>query len=213
MNKQQKLVIFTAIGMILFFVIAGYIYNTQQSSTLSNMAKEEREVFIRDYSISLGNEDAKVQLVEWFDPACGTCAQFYPLVKDLMKKHDGNIRLILRYAPYHPGSDKVLLLLEAARKQGMFWQTLEMLFATQSYWTKNHVAHADIVWQFLPKIGIDMEKLSQDIKDPELARRISQDLADAKKVGASKTPAYYANGKPLQKFGWEELVELVESEL
>lgn len=213
MKSQQKLVIFSAIGLILFFMIAGYAYKNYQSNEVSNKAKENALLLERPYSYSIGNKDAKVHIVEFFDPACETCAQFKPLVDKIMKDNEGKIRLTLRYAPYHTGSDHVVKMLEAARKQGKFEETLEMMFLTQRYWASHHKPNPQVLWQFLPKIGLDIDKLVIDMKDPSLDKLIAQDLADAKILGANKTPSYFVNGKPLQRFGYEELKELIYSEL
>ena len=211
--SKQKLVIFTAIGLIAFFMIAGTLYKNYQMNEFSEMAKEKSELFERPYSWSVGNKDAKVHLVEFFDPACETCAQFHPLVKDIMKKNEGKIRLTLRYAPYHQGSAQVVKMLEAARKQGKFNETLEMMFATQKYWASHHKPNPQVLWQFLPKLGLDTDRLIKDMKDPAMDKLVAQELADAKALGATKTPSYFVNGKPLQKFGYEQLKELIYSEL
>jgi len=57
-----------------------------------------------------------------------------------------------------------------------------------------------------------MDKLAQDMKKPALDKLIAQDMADAKVLGASKTPSYFVNGKPLQTFGYEPLKKLIYSE-
>ncbi len=211
--SKQKLVIFTALVLIAFFTLAGKLYKNYQMDEFSAMAKEKSELFERPYSYSIGNKDAKVHLVEFFDPACETCAQFHPLVKDIMKKNEGKIRLTLRYAPYHQGSDQVVKMLEAARKQGKFNETLEMMFATQKYWASHHKPNPQVLWQFLPKLGLDIDRLIKDMKDPAMDKLVAQELADAKELGATKTPSYFVNGKPLQKFGYEQLKELIYSEL
>jgi len=211
--SKQKLVIFTAIGLIAFFMIAGTLYKNYQMEEFSAMSKERAELFERPYSWSIGNKDAKVHLVEFFDPACETCAQFHPLVKDIMKKNEGKIRLTLRYAPYHQGSKQVVKMLEAARKQGKFTETLEMMFATQKYWASHHKPNPQMLWQFLPKLGLDIDRLIKDMKDPAMDKLVAQELADAKVLGATKTPSYFVNGKPLQQFGYEQLKELIYSEL
>jgi protein-disulfide isomerase len=213
MKSQQKLVIFSAIGLILFFLVTGAMYKNQQSNEISNKAKENALLLERPYSYSIGNKDAKVHLVEFFDPACETCAQFKPLVEKIMEDNKDKIRLTLRYAPYHSGSDYVVKMLEAARKQGKFEETLEMMFATQEYWASHHQPKPQVLWQFLPKLGLDIDQLVIDMKDPKLDDLIKQDLADAKILGATKTPSYFVNGKPLQKFGYKQLKELIYSEL
>jgi hypothetical protein len=167
MNKRD-IVILVAVGMMALFLIAGVMYKNHQSSELERMAKERAELFERPYSWSMGSKNAKVHLVEFFDPACEMCAQFHPLVKGIMKKNEGKIRLTLRYAPFHENSDKAAMILEAARKQGKFAETLEMMFATQQHWITHHKPNIERLWSFLPRIGIDMHRLVEDLKDPKL---------------------------------------------
>ena len=104
-------------------------------------------------------------------------------------------------------------MLEAARKQGKFTETLEMMFATQAYWASHHKPNPQVLWQFLPKLGLDIDRLIKDMKDPAMDKLVAQELADAKALGATKTPSYFVNGKPLQQFGYEQLKELIYSEL
>jgi len=210
--NQKKIIIFTTLGLITLFVIAGYVYKNQQSQALSQMAENKSELFERPYSWSIGPKDAKVHIVEFMDPACETCALFHPFVKDIMMKNEGKIRLTLRYAPFHDGADEVVKMLEAARMQGKFIEALEMMFTTQRYWASHHHPKPELLMEFLPKLGLDMEKLAKDMKDPMLDKMIAQDMADAKTLGATKTPGFFVNGKPLQTFGYEQLKELIYSE-
>lgn len=176
-------------------------------------AQFDRSALVRPHSPSLGKTDAAVVIVEFFDPACGTCRTFYPLVKQLMAQQPERIRLVLRYAPFHQGSDKVVAVLEAARRQGKFWSTLEVLFESQDDWASNHVAKVELVWKHLEGVGLNMEQLAFDMTAPDLQQAIAQDLADANTLGVSQTPEYFVNGKPLPEFGFKQLQALVESEL
>lgn len=51
------------------------------------------------------------------------------------------------------------------------------------------------------------------MNDPEIAKLIKQDLADAKTLNVRKTPGFFVNGKPLPRFGYNQLKKLVESEI
>ena len=42
---------------------------------------------------------------------------------------------------------------------------------------------------------------------------VRQDIEDGKKLGATKTPSYYVNGKLLQEFGLQNLKDLIQSEM
>ena len=72
---------------------------------------------------------AKVHIVEFLDPACETCALFFPMVKQWMAEVPGDIRLSVRHVAFHSGADYAVRILEASRKQDKYWQTLEALLA------------------------------------------------------------------------------------
>ncbi len=173
----------------------------------------DRSALIRPHSPSEGRMDAPVVIVEFFDPACGTCRTFYPLVKQLMAEHPNRIRLVMRYAPFHKGSDKVVAILEAARRQGKFWPALDALFESQQAWVSNHTVNADLAWPHLTAVGLNMEQLAIDLTAPDLQQAIAQDLKDANTLGVSQTPEYFVNGRPLPSFGFEQLRQLVADEL
>jgi len=211
--KKQNIVLISAVCLLVVFVVGSYLYKTRQSEKLGFMAKENVSTFVRDYSITKGSDDAKVYIVEFFDPACETCRVFYPLVKNLMAVNQGKIKLVARYAPFHAGSDYVVKMLEAARKQGKYWETLEVMFNSQPYWASHHNPQPQLLWQFLPQAGLNMEQLENDMNDPEIAKRIEQDLADAKTLNVRKTPEFFVNGKPLPSFGYDQLKALLETEI
>lgn len=211
----MKYVIFGISCVVLFFVFvfASSVYKDKQTEKFGFMAKENASVFVRDHSPTKGSDDAKVYLVEFMDPACETCAAFEPLVKQIMMANPGKIKLVLRYAPFHDGADYFVKILEASKKQGKYWQTLEVMFQSQPYWASHHNPQPQKIWQFLPKAGLDLEQIRKDMNDPAIAKIIAQDIADAKTLNVHKTPGYFVNGKPLMKFGYQELQELVQSEI
>lgn len=211
--KKQNIVLISAICLIIVFVFGSYLYKNQQAKKLDFMARENASTFVRDYSLTLGSNDAKVYIVEFFDPACETCAEFYFRVKNLMAANQGKTKLVVRYAPFHAGSDYFVKILEAARKQGKFWETLEVMYKNQTYWASHHNPQPELIWQFLPEAGLNIEQIRNDMNDPEIAKRIEQDLADASTLNVRQTPEFFVNGKPLPSFGYDQLKELVEDEI
>ena len=211
--KQKHLVIASAAFLLLAFVAGAMYYKGKQADAAAQAYQRDRSTFVRDYSPSHGNPDAKVEIVEFFDPACETCKEFYPLVKKLMEAHPGKIRLYERYAPFHNGSTSVVKILAAANMQGKFWETLEAVFAAQSLWAPNHQPRPELVWNYIGRVGLDIKQLRHDIDLPEMDKIVQQDLADARKLNVKATPEFFVNGKPLPTWGWEQLKTLVESEL
>ena len=211
--QNKNTIVISIIVLIATFIGGAYFYKDAQTKKSIALAKEKALLFERPYSYTIGSKDAKVQLVEFFDPACGTCAMFHPYVKEILKKYDGEIKLVLRYAPFHKNSNHAVKMLEGARQQGMFMEVLEFMFATQKYWIDHHVVKPEVLWQGLGNIkGLDMAKLAEFVKDPKNDAPIIQDLEDAKTLGVTKTPGYIVNGKPLQNFGLDNLIDLIESE-
>lgn len=170
-------------------------------------------LLVRFHSPSAGDANAKVHIVEFLDPACGTCRDFYPFVKSLMEANAGRIRMSIRYAPFHKGADQVVKMIEAARKQGKYWQALEAVLATQPQWVIRHAAQAELALKSLEGLGLDMAKLKADMGSPEVAALIKQDLADAVALNVAQTPEFFVNGRPMPSFGYEQLKTLVEQAL
>lgn len=211
--KQKTWFIASAVVLLAAFVVGALVYNIQQADRTAEVVKRNPQALTRFHSPTLGNADAKVHIVEFLDPACGTCAQFSPFVKDLMAANPGRIRLTVRYAPLHQGSDQVVKVLEAARKQGKFWQALEALFATQRQWVRNHVAYAQLAWNSLAGLGLDLDRIRADMNAPEVARIVAQDIADTRTLGVTQTPEFFVNGRALPSFGAEQLKALVDEEI
>ena len=211
----MKYVIFglSALVLIIAFMFGSSYYKGKQAQKYGFMAKENAELFVREHSQTLGSEDAKVYLIEFMDPACETCAAFAPFVKKMMAANPGKIKLVLRYAPFHDGADYFVKILEAAKKQGKYWETLDVMYKSQPYWASHRNPQPQRIWQFLPQAGIDVEQIRRDMNDPVILKLINQDLADAKTLNVRKTPGFFVNGKPLQTFGSGQLLDLVQSEI
>jgi protein-disulfide isomerase len=162
---------------------------------------------------TLGPADAQVHIVEFLDPACETCAQFYPMVKQWLAEHPQQIRLSLRHVAFHDGSEYAVRVLEASRAQDKYWPTLEALLASQAAWAPHHTVQPELVLQAVAAVGLDLARLEADMGLPEVTQRIAQDRADAMLLKVTATPEYFVNGRPLPSFGARELQALVREEL
>lgn len=211
--KKQTLILLSLAFLVFAYIGGSYFYKSYYTKNMDFMAKQNVEVFIRPHSPIYGNENAKTYIIEFFDPACETCRDFHPFVKNIMKKYPNDLKLVLRYAPFHKDSYYVVQMLEASKLQGKYDETLAVLFKYQSNWASHHSPDIAKIWRFLPEADVDVEKLKEDMKRPEIDALIRQDIADGKTLGVTKTPQFFVNGKPLLKFGYKELQELIESEL
>ncbi|MDX2504183.1 MAG: thioredoxin domain-containing protein [Gammaproteobacteria bacterium] len=212
MKKQFQV---STVGALLLigFAIAVLIYNEQQATDLNDVAAQNASVLVRDYSPTIGNKNAKVTIVEFFDPACETCKAFHPFVKQLMQRNPGRIKLVMRYLPLHQGSDYVVKLLEAAKLQRKFWQTLDATYESQPVWASHSNPQPEKLWPLLSGVGLNVKKAEADMQSQTVAKHIQQDIVDAQQLQVTKTPGFFVNGKPLVRFGYEQLQQLVEQEI
>lgn len=211
--KREHLVMVAIAGLLLVFGLASYVYTSQEADRIGAIAAAADSPLERPHSRSSGPADAKVVLVEFFDPACETCRTFEPLVKKLLADHPERVRLVLRYAPFHQGSDTMVKILEAAGRQGLFSETLQVMFETQPLWASHHHPQPEKIWEFLPKAGVDVSKARRDMQDPKFVEIIEQDLADGRSLGVRKTPQFFVNGQPLMSFGYPQLKKLLDTEV
>ncbi len=209
--KRQSLFIAAAVALVAIFAVGTLLYLRQKADTAQALANET--LLNRVYAPAEGPRSAKVHIVEFLDPACGTCREFYPFVHRLMAEHPGQIRITVRYAPFHPNSGEVVKMLEAARKQGKWKETLETLFATQPGWVINHSAQPDAAMRQLGGLGLDLDRMRQDMDAPDIAQHVTQDVEDAKALNVTATPEFFVNGKPMPSFGYDQLTRLVEDAL
>lgn len=210
---KYVLVGLTCVFLVLAFIGGSAYFKKQQAEKFDFLAQKNAELFVRDHSPTLGSDDAKVFIVEFMDPACETCAAFAPFVKQIMAANPGKIKLVLRYAPFHDGADNFVKILEAARMQGKYWETLDVMFKSQGAWANHGHYQPERLWEFIPRAGVDVEQIRKDMHDPAIAKIIEQDMADVKALNVQKTPGYFVNGKPLQQFGYRQLQQLIQSEL
>jgi len=211
--NRKTLFIGSAVLLLAAFVIGAIYYQGQLSKQAEELAARNQTRLVRLYSPTFGNPQAKVHIVEFLDPACGTCAQFYPEVKRIMAENPDRIRLTIRHVPFHNGSEPVVRVLEASRLQDKYLETLRALLGSQSTWVVNHVAQFDRIWGPLQGLGLDLDKLRIDMNAPEIAQHIEQDLADASALAVTATPEFFVNGRPMPSFGLRQLEGLVKDAL
>ncbi len=170
-------------------------------------------LLMRSYSPSQGPEQAAVTVVEFFDPECESCRAMYPIVKQVMAEFGGQVRLVIRYMPLHPNSVYAASLLEAARVQNKYWEFLDIVMLRQPEWASHAAPRPELLLTYAPQVGLDVDQLTAAASDPQVRMRISQDERDGKALGATRTPTFFINGRPLMRLGYEELRTAISAAL
>jgi protein-disulfide isomerase len=212
-GSRRGLLIAAGAAVLVAGVGVGLFQISQRASRAQAEAAARRPGLASDHAPTIGDPGAKVHIVEFLDPACETCAVFYPMVKQMMADNPGRIRLSIRHVPFHKGADEVVRMLEASRRQDKYWQTLETLLSSQARWAPNHTARPDLARQAVAGVGLDFTRLDADMQAPDIAQRMARDRADATLLNVEQTPEYFVNGRQMASFGRQQLQNLVRQAL
>jgi len=132
----------------------------------------------------IGNPNGDVTIVEFFDYRCPYCKSVAASFIDLYEK-DGKVRLVLKEFPIlGPESEFASKAALAAQKQGKY---REFHLAMMTF--KGKLTDDD-VRRLAGQVGIDVDKLQQDMKDPAIADTINRNYALAEALGIKGTPAF-----------------------
>ena len=212
MNRKW-IVLSTFAAVLLAFVAAVLVYQNRSRQEVTQAAQTNNEALVRAHSPIFGNPAAKVTIVEFIDPACETCRAFYPIVKGIVNASFGQVKLVVRYAPLHRGSDRAVQILEAVRLQGKYWEALERTMAFQPRWAAHDNPQPEMIWELISDIGVDVARAKSEAGSAAIEELLRQDVADMKALKVNRTPGFFVNGTPLREFGEAQLKALVDQEL
>ena len=168
---------------------------------------------VRPHSPVLGPAKAPVTVIEVLDPACEACKAFAPVVEQLLFTYPEDVRVVVRYADFHPVSLQALRLLVAARSQGKVHELLAALFARQQEWASHATPNPAHVWKIAKDVGIDVKRAQKDAVAKSVDDILNLEADDLAALRVERTPTFFVNGKPLPVFGAKELMDLVASEV
>ena len=212
MNKKW-LVLGTAAVIVVAFGAGTLVFRDRTKQEVAQAAQTNNEALVRAHSPVYGNPAAKVTIVEFFDPSCEACRAFYPIVKGIVNASFSQVRLVVRYAPLHRGSDRAVKILEAARQQGKYWEVLEKALETQPQWAAHDNPNPELIWELVAAAGLDVARAKAAADSPEIDQLLKQDVADMKALKVDRTPGFFVNGTPLVDFGAPQLKALVDQEI
>jgi Na+/H+ antiporter NhaA len=153
-----------------------------------------------------GPEDALVTLVEYGDFECPYCGRAEQAIRELLASFGDDVRYVWRHLPLndvHPNAQIAAEASEAAAVQGHFWDMHATLLRHQGELRPSHLT------SYATELGLDPDRLIDDLRHHEFTRRISEDVASADESGVSGTPTFFINGR--RHYGAYDIGTLTEA--
>jgi protein-disulfide isomerase len=161
-----------------------------------------------EYNHVRGSDDAPVTLVEYGDYECPYCGQAEVVVRDLLESFGHDLRYVWRHLPLndvHPHAQLAAEAAEAASAQHAFWEMHDKLIGHQDE------LGAPELRAYAEELGLDVERLWDEVRRREHAARVAEDVASADASGVVGTPTFFINGRRHQgAYDIESLRQAVE---
>lgn len=214
--KNKSVVIFALVSAIAIFIAATLAYNKVESSKKEELVTTNPNgiPYVRDHSMKLGKNEKNITVVEFLDPECESCAMFSSVVNKILYDFGDEIQLVVRYLPNHRNSAYVVRILEAARVQGKYKETLQAVFDSQPQWANHNNPQLHLIWSALVNVdGLDLEKLKADMNNEAFDTIMQLDVQDGTTLGVRGTPTIFVNGKELEILSYPAFKTLLENEI
>jgi protein-disulfide isomerase len=131
-----------------------------------------------------GNPNGDVTIVEFMDYRCGYCKGVKPTLDEVVRA-DGKVRVVLKEFPIlGPASRTASMAAIAANKQGKYLAFHNALMAYPNNLTD------DVIFTLARQVGLDVAKLKEDMKSPEVQELIARTKKLAEDLNINGTPAF-----------------------
>lgn len=146
-----------------------------------------------------GNTSSKVTLIEYADFQCPACAQYYPIVDEVVETYKDQIQFQYVHFPLYQIHQNAMAshkAAEAAAAQGKFWEMYDALYQNQQLWSTSTTPTV-LFEQYATNLGLDIEQFKQDTVSSETNDIIWADINKANDAKVNSTPTFFLNGKKI----------------
>lgn len=139
-----------------------------------------------------GNADAQVTIVEFADFQCPFCSRVQPLLKDVLAKYKGKVKLSYQDFPLPQIHQHAEIAAEASRcalAQGKYWEMHDAMFADQS-----KLDEAALV-KTAAGLGLAQNSFESCLKSGKYKAVVQRDVEAGSQAGVNATPTFFINGE------------------
>ena len=151
-----------------------------------------------------------IEIIEFSDFECPYCQKAQPMIRELLAKYDGKVRLVWKDFPLpnHQHAVAAAIAARCAGEQGRFWEYHDVLFDNQ-----RALAPADLR-RHARTAGVDVPTFDACIQSGKHREAIGEVLDTTTEHLVEVTPTFLINGRVVQgAVPLYDMVAIVEQEL
>lgn len=204
-SKNKKGNNSAVVVIVSLLVIVGLLFGLNYFLSKKNKNNGEVVEKVLDTQYTMGDQNAKIKIVEYADFQCPACSVVSPILKEVYtnindKYGPSTMSITYKYFPLVSIHSNALLSsysAEAAKNQGKFWEMNHMLFEKQSEWGEALDAKSKIEG-YAKELGLDMNKFILDRDSDTTKEIVNKALVEATKLGLDHTPFIFMNGQEMK---------------
>ncbi|MFO7666160.1 MAG: thioredoxin domain-containing protein [Desulfobacterales bacterium] len=161
------------------------------------------------YSPFKGPVNAPVAIAVFTDFECPHCAQLVPLLEQVLVLYPKDVKIVFKNFPLqtYTFSMKAATAALAAESQGKFWEFHDLLFKDFNQLNDQKIK------EIANKLGLNEQKFEKKVSDPQISKKIRQDVVDGINAGVMSVPSVFINGKLLRNRSMEGFIKIIDVEL
>ena len=152
-----------AVMLEVFDRVTRYQKNKESKRVLYNLVRLSEELYDDPDSVAVGNPEADVTIVEFFDYRCSYCKRNHPIL-----------------GPESVVASRAAI---ASRKQG-YWEFHNAMMLARGKLTEQRV------FKLAAEAGLDVKQLQDDIRSPAISQIIQRNYRLAEALGVKGTPGF-----------------------
>jgi protein-disulfide isomerase len=147
----------------------------------------------------LGSDSAPVEIVEFADFECPSCARFaileWPEVQQRLLP-TGRLRWRFMDFPLqgHTASPPAHLAAGCAGEQGRFFEMMDAIFNRQNEWASERNPGRKIR-DYAKQLGLDLPRFDACVETAHAKPGVDADYAEGERLGVNATPTFFVNGR------------------
>ena len=141
-----------------------------------------------------GAAEAAITIVEFADYQCPFCSRVQPVLRDVLAKYKGKVKLAyldFPLAAIHAHAEGAAEASRCALAQGKYWEMHDAMFADQS-----KLDEASLV-KTAAGLGMDQNAFGSCLNSGKYKGLVQKDVQAGSEAGVNATPTFFVNGELL----------------